>query len=78
MPSRQRVSAEAVERAIKAHLALACDVADTRITRPISISRAGLAEDGRNWALQTDELPDEIGASFCAAADAVARRLNLN
>lgn len=78
MPSRQRVSAEAVERAIKARLALACGVADASIVLPIAISRTTFSDDGRNWSLQIDDLPQEIGPSFCAAADAVAQRLNLN
>ena len=59
-------------------MALKCGVEDASITLPIGISRIASSEDGRNWSLQVETVPDDIGLSLSAAADAVARRLNLN
>lgn len=77
MPTRQRVTQETLERAIKARLARDCGVASPFMVRPIPVEKADDDESGSNWRLDTRVIPDDLRAAYVAAAGTVARSFNL-
>ncbi|HKY90333.1 MAG TPA: hypothetical protein VJM11_04805 [Nevskiaceae bacterium] len=77
MPTRQRVTQETIERAIKARLARDCDVGSPCMATRVPVEKADDDATGSNWRLDTGVIPPNLRDAYVAAAGSVARSFNL-
>lgn len=77
MPTRQRVTQETIERAIKARLAKDCDVGSPCMARRVLVEKSTDDAGGSNWRLATGGIPIDQRDAYAAAAGSVALSFDL-
>lgn len=74
---RDAVSSYALDRSIRARLLITHPIDCRCVTQAVPIVPRSIAEDGRNWEIDTDALPAGCAVDILHACAEAGERLNL-